>query len=103
MPAYIAVINGRIKVGLEPGEVEYLAAKNEPLVKASRRDIPILLTKQMDAFTAVGTTLMVADMTGIKLETLLTVNLPVGVRLTNSGTGRTNCKENNGKTALSMI
>ena len=37
VPAYIAVINGRIRVGLEPAEVEYLAAKNEPLVKASRR------------------------------------------------------------------
>lgn len=103
MPAYIAVINGRIRVGLEPAEVEYLAAKNEPLVKASRRDIPILLTKQMDAFTAVAATMMVADMTGIKLGTLLTVNLPVGVRLTNSGTDGANCKENNGKTALSMI
>ena len=103
VPAYIAVINGRIRVGLEPAEVEYLAAKNEPLVKALRRDIPILLTKQMDALTAVAATMMVADMTGIKLETLLTVNFSVGVRLTNSGADRANCKENNGKTALSMI
>lgn len=69
VPAYIAVINGRIRVGLEPAEVEYLATKNEPLVKVSRRDIPILLTKQMDALTAVAATMMVADMTGIKVVT----------------------------------
>ncbi|MDO4204863.1 MAG: pseudouridine-5'-phosphate glycosidase [Selenomonadaceae bacterium] len=69
VPAYIAVINGKVKVGLESAEVEYLASHKEPLVKASRRDISILLTKQMDALTAVAATMMVADMTGIKVVT----------------------------------
>ena len=53
-PAYIGIIQGRIKVGLEYEEMEYLAKPEELLIKASRRDIPMLITKKMDALTAVA-------------------------------------------------
>lgn len=69
VPAYIAVIKGEIKVGLEPEDVEYLSNPSEPFIKASRRDMPILVTKKMDALTAVASTMMVADFAGIKVVT----------------------------------
>jgi len=68
VPAYIAVINGIIKVGLEPDEVEYLA-KQTGLIKASRRDLAILLTKKYDALTAVAAAMTVAALAGIKVVT----------------------------------
>lgn len=69
VPAYIGVIGGRIKVGLEPDEMEYLANPKEPLLKASRRDMPMLIVKGGDALTAVASAMMVAHMTGIKVVT----------------------------------
>ncbi len=68
VPAYIAIIGGEIKVGLNPEDVEYLASK-KGLMKASRRDIPMLLTKKKDALTAVAAAMMVADLTGISVVT----------------------------------
>lgn len=68
-PAYIGIIQGRIKVGLEYEEMEYLAKPEELLIKASRRDIPMLITKKMDALTAVASTMMIANIVGIKVVT----------------------------------
>lgn len=67
VPAYIAIVNGRVKVGLEKDEMEYLAKPEKPLIKASRRDIPMLLTKKMDALTAIASTMMIADIAGIRV------------------------------------
>lgn len=69
VPAYIAVIQGRIKIGLEYEEMEYIANPKEMLLKASRRDIPMLIVKKMDALTAVASTMMIADMAGIQVVT----------------------------------
>lgn len=69
VPAYIGIVNGRIKVGLEYDEMVQLANPKEMLIKASRRDIPMLVTKGYDALTAVASTMMVADMVGIKVVT----------------------------------
>lgn len=69
VPAYIGIVQGRIKVGLEEQEMEILANPEKPLTKASRRDIPMLLTKKMNALTAVASAMMIADMAGIKVVT----------------------------------
>lgn len=69
VPAYIGIINGRVKVGLEYEEMEYLAKPEEMLIKASRRDIPMLITKKMDALTAVASAMMIANIAGIKVVT----------------------------------
>lgn len=69
IPAYTAIIDGKIKVGLNEEEVEYLAKKEEPLIKASRRDIPILITKKMDALTAVASAMMIANVAKIPVVT----------------------------------
>jgi len=66
IPATIAILKGRLKVGLTPQEIEYLGkAKN--VVKCSRRDIPFIIAKQLDGATTVASTMILASMAGIKI------------------------------------
>lgn len=66
VPATIAILNGRIKIGLTDQELDALVhAKN--VVKASRRDLPIILTKKQSAGTTVAGTLFCAHNAGIKV------------------------------------
>ena len=67
VPAYVGIVKGRIKVGLENDDMMALANPKEALCKASRRDIPMLLTKEMDALTAVASAMMIANTVGIKV------------------------------------
>lgn len=66
IPATIAMIKGRIKIGLSEDEIEYLAS-NRSIPKASRRDVPVLLALGQDGATTVATTMMFAQMAGIKV------------------------------------
>jgi len=66
IPATIAILNGRLKVGLSPEEIEFLGkAKN--VVKTSRRDIPFILSKGLTGATTVASTMILAEMAGIKI------------------------------------
>ncbi len=65
-PATIAIINGRIKVGVEPDELELLA-KNKDMLKASTRDLAYILAHQYSAGTTVAATMFIAAAAGIKV------------------------------------
>ncbi len=65
-PATIAIIKGKIKVGLRPDEIEFMATSKE-IVKASRRDIPIVVSKKLHAATTVAGTMICANLAGIRL------------------------------------
>jgi pseudouridylate synthase len=66
IPATIAIINGKIRVGLNDDEIIFLAT-NRGVPKCSRRDVaPVLATKSSGA-TTVTTTMMFAAMAGIKV------------------------------------
>lgn len=67
IPATIAIINGKLKVGLTKDEIEYLGKKGLEVTKCSRRDIPVVVAKKMDGATTVATTMMIAQMAGIKV------------------------------------
>lgn len=67
VPATIAVIGGKMKVGLSPEEIEYLGKKGVDVTKASRRDLPVLAAKGMDGATTVASTMIIAAMAGIKI------------------------------------
>ena len=56
VPATIAIINGRLKVGLTPEQLEYFGKKGTAIAKVSRRDIPIalLVTFLFAAFALTG-------------------------------------------------
>lgn len=66
VPATIAIIKGKLKVGLTPEEIEYLGS-NENVIKASRRDIPFILAKGLDGATTVASTMIIADLAGVRI------------------------------------
>lgn len=71
IPATIAIINGKIKIGLQENELKMLAnTSNEnqvPTLKASRRDLAYILSKKLNGGTTVAGTLICADLIGIKV------------------------------------
>jgi pseudouridine-5'-phosphate glycosidase len=66
IPATIAIIGGKIKIGLENDELEYMG-KNNKIKKASRRDMAMLIAKKLDGATTVATTMLCAQLAGIKV------------------------------------
>ena len=67
IPASIAILNGRLKVGLEQAELEYLGRTGTAVTKTSRRDIPFIVSQQQDGATTVAATLLIAAMAGIRV------------------------------------
>lgn len=66
IPATIAILGGRLKVGLTASEIEYLG-KAKDVVKTSRRDIPFIVAKRLDGATTVASTMILADLAGVKV------------------------------------
>lgn len=67
VPATMAIIQGRLKIGCTPEDIEYLGKKGLAVNKTSRRDLPILVAKKEDGATTVATTMILAAMAGIKV------------------------------------
>lgn len=67
VPATIAIIKGKLKVGLSEEEIEYLGQKGLKVTKASRRDIPYLCARKMDGATTVAATMIIASLAGIEV------------------------------------
>lgn len=66
VPATIAVLGGRVHVGLEDGEIEHLARSSD-VWKVSRRDVPVALAQGRDGATTVAGTVMMAHQAGIRV------------------------------------
>lgn len=66
VPATIAIINGKIKIGTDKPEIEFLS-KGKDILKASRRDIPVIVSRKLNAATTVSATMFCADLAGIKI------------------------------------
>ena len=64
VPATIAIMRGKIKIGLSEEELELLATY-EKVVKASRRDLSTVLVKKFTAATTVAATMVSAHLAGI--------------------------------------
>ena len=67
IPATIAIINGKLSVGISPEQIDYLGKKGLAVTKSSRRDLPILVARGEDGATTVATTMIIANLAGIKL------------------------------------
>ncbi len=66
IPATIAILGGRLKVGLSEDQIEYLG-KAKDVVKTSRRDIPFIVAKKLDGATTVASTMILAALAGVKV------------------------------------
>lgn len=67
VPATIAVVNGRLKVGLVPAEIEILGTGGLSVAKVSRRDIPFIVANGTTGATTVASTMLIAAMAGIRV------------------------------------
>src|SRR3954454_8890572 len=68
VPATIAILKGKITVGISASEVERLGGLPYSSVrKCSRRDLPIAVGLGEDAATTVAGTMIVAHMAGIRV------------------------------------
>lgn len=67
IPATIAILGGRLKVGLNDQELEYLGKSGLNVTKASRRDIPFIVSRGEDGATTVAATMIIASLAGISL------------------------------------
>jgi len=65
VPATIAIINGKLKVGLTNKELVSLANGSLKPIKASRRDFPALIAFQGNGSTTVAGTMIIAEMAAI--------------------------------------
>ena len=67
LPATIAIIKGKLKAGLSEDEINYIGKNGPNILKTSRRDIPFILAKKIDGATTVASTMIIANMAGIKI------------------------------------
>lgn len=66
IPATIGIINGDPVVGMTPEEIEEFG-KRKDIVKASRRDLPIIYAKKMWGATTVAATMAIVGQAGIEI------------------------------------
>ncbi len=67
VPATIAVIDGRFRVGLEGHEIERLGALTGGVIKASRRDLAPVAARKGSAGTTVAATMFIASLAGLEI------------------------------------
>jgi pseudouridylate synthase len=67
-PATIAVLGGKLCVGLDQGQLERLATNND-IKKLSTRDLAIAVARGWNGATTVASTIWIAHRTGIKVFT----------------------------------
>ena len=66
VPATIAILDGKLKVGLSEEELERMC-QDHSIGKVSRRDVPVYLATGKAGATTVATTMLIAEMAGIKI------------------------------------
>ena len=64
IPATIAIIKGRIKVGLTRDEIDFLAT-NDEVQKVSRRDLAVAVAQKTSGSTTVAATMIIASLAKI--------------------------------------
>jgi pseudouridine-5'-phosphate glycosidase len=67
VPATTAIIEGRLRVGLTAAEIDVLGQSGGTAIKASRRDVPFVISRQAVGGTTVASTMMLAAMAGIEV------------------------------------
>lgn len=69
VPAYVSIINGRVKVGMTDTEINEYAKLRGKMTKASGREIPQIIAKGSNGVMTIAATMVVADYVGIPVVT----------------------------------
>ena len=67
VPATMAIMDGKLKVGLTEDEIEALGKAGQSVIKTSRRDIPFVVASGKMGATTVASTMILAAQAGIKV------------------------------------
>jgi len=67
IPASIAILDGRLKAGLSPEQINLLGKAGSDVPKVSRRDLPYIVAEKKHGATTVASTMIIAEQAGIKL------------------------------------
>ena len=67
VPATVAIIDGRLKAGLDAADIERLGRDGPAMPKVSRRDIPFLVASRRSGATTVAATMLIAAQAGIRI------------------------------------
>lgn len=67
VPATIAIIDGKFKIGLSNRDIEMLGSEGEKIPKTSRRDIAFILARKGSGATTVASTMIGARLAGIPI------------------------------------
>ena len=67
IPATIAVVDGRLRVGLSDADIDRLGRLSGGVVKASRRDLAPVVARSGSAGTTVAATMFIAELAGIEI------------------------------------
>jgi len=65
IPATIAILDGRIKIGLTSKQLERMAVSKD-IIKCSRRDLPYVLATKNNGAATVSATMIMASLAGIR-------------------------------------
>ncbi len=67
VPAYISIMDGRVKVGMTEEEVYAYAKMRGTMQKASRREIPQIIAQGKSGVMTIAATMVIADYVGIPI------------------------------------
>lgn len=67
LPATIAILGGRLKVGLTRDEIQRIGERGTEVIKCSRRDLPFVIARKQDGATTVAATMIIAALAGIRV------------------------------------
>lgn len=67
IPATCAILNGRLMAGLDASDIEFLGREGAAIPKASRRDLPYLVSQGRHGATTVASTMIIAHLAGIRI------------------------------------
>jgi pseudouridine-5'-phosphate glycosidase len=66
VPATVAILAGRLCVGLDDAELRHIA-ESKAVHKISRRDLPVAVARRLDGATTVATTMWIAHRAGLEV------------------------------------
>jgi len=67
VPATVAIVDGRLRVGLSTADIERLGQQGAAVPKVSRRDIPFIVAAGRSGATTVAATMLIAALAGIRV------------------------------------
>jgi len=67
IPATVAILNGKLKVGLSHEEIDFLGKQGHKIMKTSRRDIAYNVANKIDGATTVSATMYIANLANVRV------------------------------------